>query len=158
MWYHILKSTSWRTLLEAQWIPGQISSRGWGNHPKVVIVSETPQKWPKHSGLGIFGIFCSDGLVKFWFFSTFRSGDWRELPVGQLPPDSHRRDRSGNFSRKFLVRSKKRMASEWRHVVWKKPVGICPSLRILTPQNWLFWGPNPCYRGSNPSIGGSNDP
>ena len=33
-----------------------------------------------------------------------------------------------------------------------------PSLSILTPQNWLFWGPNPYYTGSNPSIGGSNDP
>ena len=25
----------------------------------------------------------------------------------------------------------------------------------LEPQNWLFWGPWPCYTGSNPSIGGS---
>ena len=29
------------------------------------------------------------------------------------------------------------------------------SLSILIPQNWLFWGPYPCYTGSIPSIGGS---
>ena len=29
------------------------------------------------------------------------------------------------------------------------------TLSILTPQNWLFWGPYPCYTGSNRSIGGS---
>ena len=32
------------------------------------------------------------------------------------------------------------------------------TLRILTSQSWLFWGPDPYYTGSNPSIGGSNDP
>ena len=30
-----------------------------------------------------------------------------------------------------------------------------PNLGSLNPQNWLFWGPYPCYIGSNPSIGGS---
>ena len=32
------------------------------------------------------------------------------------------------------------------------------NLPMLTPQNWIFWGPYPCYTSSNPSIGGSNDP
>ena len=49
-----------------------------------------------------------------------------------------------------------RMIFRW---VGKKPP---TTLRILTPQNWLFWGPNPCelqvQTCSNPSIGGSNDP
>ena len=36
---------------------------------------------------------------------------------------------------------------------------ILPSLSILTPHNWLIWGPkNTPNAGSNPSIGGSNDP
>ena len=29
------------------------------------------------------------------------------------------------------------------------------SPRIIDPQNWLFWGPYPCYTGSNPYIGES---
>ena len=45
---------------------------------------------------------------------------------------------------------------------WKKKVPLLDSiflkitLRILTPQEWLFWGPiQPRYTGSNLSIGGS---
>ncbi len=34
-------------------------------------------------------------------------------------------------------------------------IHVLPTLSIRTPQNWLFWGPYPCYTGSNPSIGGS---
>ncbi len=37
----------------------------------------------------------------------------------------------------------------------KKTPWIFQALRILTFQNWLFWGPkHPCYPNSNPSIGG----
>ena len=37
-------------------------------------------------------------------------------------------------------------------------IKISSTLRILTPQTWLIWGPiHPCYAGSNPSIRGSKD-
>ena len=36
--------------------------------------------------------------------------------------------------------------------------GYLRTLSILTSQTWLFWGPKPCYTGSNPSIQGCSDP